>query len=243
MRPLEPVKQTGPSATGRDAIVPGGGSPAPRPRRRRGRRWLIVLSSLAAACVLLWLLRAPLLTAAARYLSVHDPLRKADAIFVLGGDPDIRPFAAAELYRRGWAPRVLVPAMETGRLASAGLMPSQTELFLRVLKMEGIPDSAVQVLPLAGGTSSTTEDAEALRAWVRRTGARRVIAVTTTYHTRRTRFALNRAFEGMDVEIVMHGAPTRGYSERDWWKSESGLTTYFNEYLKLARYRLAGGAR
>ena len=243
MRPPEPVKQTGPTTAGADAIVADGGSPAPRPKRRRGRRWLIVLSSLAAACLLLWLLRAPILTAAARYLSVHDPLRKADAIFVFGGDPDIRPYAAAELYRRGWAPRVLVPGMETGRLASAGLMPTQTELFVGVLKMEGVPDSAVRVLDLPGGTSSTTEDAEVLREWARRTNTRRIIAVTTTYHTRRARFALRRALKGTEVEVVMHGAPTRGYSERDWWRSESGLTTYFNEYLKLARYRLAGGAR
>lgn len=243
MRSREPVKQTTPPSSARDTTAADGGSPTPRLRRRRGRRWLIALASIAAACVLLWLLRAQLLTASARYLSVHDPLRRADAIFVFGGDPDIRPYAAAELYRRGWAPRVLVPAMETGRLASAGLMPSQTQLFLRVLKMEGVPDSAVQVLPLPGGTSSTTEDAEAFRAWARRTGARRVIAVTTTYHTRRARFALRRALEGTGVEVVMHGAPTRGYTERDWWQSESGLTTYFNEYLKLARYRLAGGAR
>ncbi|HEU4557723.1 MAG TPA: ElyC/SanA/YdcF family protein [Longimicrobium sp.] len=243
MRPREPVKQPGPTPAGRDAIAASGGSPAPRPKRRRGRRWLIVLSSLAAAGLLLWLLRAPILTAAAGYLSVHDPLQKADAIFVFGGDPDIRPYAAAELYHRGWAPRVLVPGMETGRLAADGLIPTQTQLFVGVLKKQGVPDTAVQVLNIPGGTTSTTDDARVLRDWVRRTHARRVIAVTTTYHTRRARLALLRAFDGMDVEVVMHGAPTRGYSERDWWKHETGLTTYFNEYLKLARYKLAGGAR
>jgi uncharacterized SAM-binding protein YcdF (DUF218 family) len=201
------------------------------------------LAALLAVCLLTWLLRAQILTAAARFLSVHDPLRRADAIFVFGGDPDIRPFAAAALFRGGWAPRVLVPGMETGRLAALELVPSQTEIFRGVLRKEGVPDSAVQVLEMPGGTSSTTEDAEVLRAWARRTGAHRVIAVTTTYHTRRARYALRRALKGMDVQVTMYGAPTRGYTERDWWQAEGGLTTYVNEYIKLARYELAGGAR
>jgi|GEM_PF-251745 len=246
MHPPEPVKQPASPVVRRDGAVGDLRdlhAAAPRPRRRRGRGVLIVLATLFVAGLLTWLLRAQILTAAARFLSVRDPLRRADAIFVFGGDPDIRPFAAARLYRAGWAPRVLVPGMETGRLAALDLIPTQTELFRGVLRKEGVPDGAVEVLEMPGGTSSTTEDAEVLRAWARRTGARRIIAVTTTYHTRRARYALRRALHGMDVQVTMYGAPTRGYTERDWWQAEGGLTTYVNEYIKLARYELAGGAR
>jgi uncharacterized SAM-binding protein YcdF (DUF218 family) len=237
----DPVKQPAARPAPRDAIVSDASPSAPRRRRRIRRRW-IALATVVAAFALLWLLRAQAMTAAARFLSVHDPLARADAIFVLGGDPDIRPYAAAALYRRGLAPRVLVPGMETGRLAADGLIPTQTELFLRVLAKEGVPAGAIEVLDLPGGTSSTTEDARVLADWVRRTHARRVIAVTTTYHTRRSRFAIRRATRGMEVQVMMYGAPTRNYTERDWWRSESGLTTYFNEYVKLMRYWLAGGA-
>lgn len=246
MRPPDPVKQPAVSPSTRDgAVVPIGAAtpPAPASKRRRGRRLLITLATLVLACALAWLLRAQILTGAARYLSVHDALQKADAIFIFGGDPDIRPYAAAELYHKGLAPRILVPGMETGRLAADGLVPPQTELFLRVLKKEGVPDSVVQVLNIPGGTTSTTDDARVLRDWLRRTHARRVIAVTTTYHTRRARLSLRRALKGMDVRVMMYGASTRGYSERNWWHSESGMVTYFNEYLKLARYKLGGGAR
>jgi len=244
MRPPDRVKQPAVSPSVRDDGViplPTAAPPAPQRERRRGRRLLTALAALVVACALAWLLRARILTGAARYLSVHDAVQKADAIFVFGGDPDIRPYAAAELYRRGLAPRVLVPGMETGRLAADGLIPTQTELFLRVLKKEGVPGSAVQVLNLPGGTASTTDDARVLRDWIRRTHARRVIAVTTTYHTRRARLSLRRALQGMEVRVMMYGAPTRGYTERDWWRSESGMVTYFNEYLKLARYKLSGG--
>jgi len=189
----------------------------------------------------MWLLRAPILTGVARFLTVHDRLEKADAIFAFGGDPDVRPFAAAALYRRGWAPRVLVPGMETGRLAAMGMVPTQTELFTGVLRREGVPDSAVTVLAMPGGTASTTDDVAVLRAWLRRTGARRVIAVTTDYHTRRARWALRRGLKGMDVEVVMFGTPARGYDETNWWRSEAGMVAYVNEYLKFARYAVRGG--
>jgi uncharacterized SAM-binding protein YcdF (DUF218 family) len=230
MRIPSHVKQAPPPLR---AAAPDGRSSPPR---RRLPRWLIALASLAGAAVLCWLLRAPILTGVARFLTVHDRLEKADAIFVFGGDPDVRPFAAAALYRRGWAPRVLVPGMETGRLAAMGMVPTQTELFTGVLHREGVPDSAVSVLETPGGTTSTTDDVAVLRAWLRRTHARRVIAVTTDYHTRRARWALRRGLKGTDVRVTIYGTPSQQFDETNWWRTEIGLVTYFNEYLKFARY-------
>ncbi len=202
---------------------------------------LVAFATLAVLLGGMWLLRAPILTGVARFLTVHDRLQRADAIFVFGGDPDVRPFAAAALYRRGWAPRVLVPGMETGRLAAMGMVPTQTELFTGVLHREGVPGSAVAVLSMPGGTASTTDDVAVLRAWLRRTGARRVIAVTTDYHTRRARRALRRGLKGIDVEVMMYGTPARGFDEANWWRTEAGTVAYFNEYVKLVRYVVAGG--
>lgn len=216
--------------------VPGGDAPPPARRRRgRGRGLLVALATLLLAAALAWLLRAPILTGVARFLAVHDRVQKADAIFVFGGDPDVRPFAAAALYRRGWAPRVLVPGMETGKLAEMGMVPTQTELFTTVLRREGVPDSAVTVLRMPGGTASTTDDVAVLRAYLRRTGLRSVIAVTTSYHTRRARRALRRGLRGMPVRVAMAGTPARGFDETNWWRREQGLVTYFTEYVKLAR--------
>jgi hypothetical protein len=126
--------------------------------------------------------------------------------------------------------------METGKLSEMGMVPTQTRLFVTVLHEEDVPDSLVEVLRMPGGTKSTTDDVAVLRAWLRRTGARRVIAVTTDYHTRRARWALRRGLKGMDVRVTMYGTPARGFDETDWWRTEPGLTTYFTEYVKLARY-------
>ena len=35
---------------------------------------------------------------------------------------------------------------------------------------------------------------------------------------------------------MMYGTPAQGFDETNWWRTEAGLVTYFNEYLKVARY-------
>lgn len=201
----------------------------------------MVLASILLLCVLGWALRGRILTGAARFLTVHDRLAKADAIFVFGGDPDVRPFAAARLYREGWAPRVIVPGMLVGRTAAIGIVPTQTEMFVAVLRHQGVPDSAIVVLP--GQSSSTTADVEELRAWLKTSHAGRVICVTTDYHTRRARWSLRHGLKGVKVDTRMFGTPAAGFDETNWWRSENGLIAYFNEYVKFARYLVAGGAR
>ena len=52
---------------------------------------------------------------------MSDRLDAADAIVVLGGGLDVRPAAAAELYRRGISKRIIVA---DGGNRSWGFMPS-----------------------------------------------------------------------------------------------------------------------
>ena len=205
-----------------------------RPKRRRGRGCLAALAALIAVPLLLWLLRAPLLSAAGGFLHVQDPLRRADVIYVLGGDADVRPFLAARLYRAGWAPRIAIPRVEAGRAARMGLRPTLTDVTRAVLRREGVPDSAIVVLGSPGGSASTADDAALLAGWVRLSRARTVIAVTTEYHTRRSRWHLRRALDGTGATLVVRGAADPHFDERSWWKSEGGLVTYANEYLRFA---------
>src|SRR4051794_6982092 len=55
-----------------------------------------------------WHYRADLLPQAIELWSISDPVRPADAVAVLGGGMQTRPFAAADFYRHGLAPKVLV---------------------------------------------------------------------------------------------------------------------------------------
>ena len=69
----------------------------PEPPRRQ--RWLRRLLAIAVMGGLLWVFHVRLLEAAARFLDVSEPPRSVDAIVVLGGGVDTRPFAAAALIR------------------------------------------------------------------------------------------------------------------------------------------------
>ncbi|MDB4949806.1 MAG: hypothetical protein JWM27_2455 [Gemmatimonadetes bacterium] len=200
---------------------------------RRRVRLLALLCAPFALALLAWALHAPVLDAAARFLRVQDPLCRADAVYVLGGGNDSRPGAAAALYRAGWAPRVLLPAVEEDTLVRLGLVPSGTRVAAGVLSRLGVPASSVVVLPRGGGSTSTAQDAALLAAWVRANHARRVIVVTNGFHSRRARWLLRRALAGTGVELVMHPVPAPGVPERGWWRTEAGLLTYVDEYLKF----------
>lgn len=202
------------------------------------RRLILALAGAAAALLALWLLRTPLLASVARFLSVGEPPRPADLLYVLGGDLDSRPFLAAELYRRGIAPRIALPREERGRAVQLGLYPDHTEVVRQILRREGVPDSAIVVLEQPGGSTSTAEDARLLREYVVSHRIRRVTVITHRWHTRRARWLLRRELAGTGVEVAMAGAPDPRFREDDWWRSEAGLVTYATEYLKLVHNRL-----
>ncbi|HEV2147333.1 MAG TPA: YdcF family protein [Longimicrobiaceae bacterium] len=209
---------------------------SPRLRRAGG-----ILLALAVVALAAYALRAPLLTGVARLLTVRDPVSRAELILALGGELNTRPFHAAELYRRGVAPRVVLVRERSGPAVEAGFFPNRTDVAVRILRRAGVPAEAITVLEPPGGAGSTADEARALRAYVLRSGARRVVVVTNSYHSRRARMALRRGTRGTGAEILMSPVPAWAFSERDWWQSEDGVIAYFNEYLKLAFYLLHGG--
>src|SRR5215472_11685703 len=119
------------------------------------RRLAMVI--LAIAGLVGWLGRESLLREAADLWVVSDPLTHADAIVVLGGNYQTRAPAAADLYRRGLANKVLV---------SHG---SDCESNRAALLKLGVPASAVETF---GKTQkSTREEAIALREWAEQSAA------------------------------------------------------------------------
>ena len=55
-----------------------------------------------------WFARGALLPAVSHWLDVGQRPQPADAIMLLTGNAETRAFAAAALYKGGWAPRILV---------------------------------------------------------------------------------------------------------------------------------------
>src|SRR5262249_9542592 len=99
-----------------------------RPLKTRWGRAVIGLAIVLLAIGFGWEEREPILQRLAAWWIVSDELTHADAIVVLGGDIDVRPFAAAALYNRGFASKILVANVQMGRAERLGFVPSHTQL-------------------------------------------------------------------------------------------------------------------
>src|SRR5262249_42958051 len=104
--------------------------------------WLTPVFVILAFAVA-WMARASILYGVADLWVISDALDRADAIVILGGRVEVRPFAAAALYKRGFAHQVLVSNVKAGPIDTLQLLPRQTELNRQILLRLGVPQQAI----------------------------------------------------------------------------------------------------
>lgn len=206
-----------------------------------GKQHLLRSLLLASIVILLligpaYTLRSQILTGVADFLIVEDPLQTADMIFVLNGDHDTRPFRASELYKQGLAPLVVVARAESLPAEKLGLAPNDTDVSIGVMKALGVPPEKIIVLPVAGGVTSTFDEAIALRHYIESQDIHSLILLTSAFHTRRARWIFAKELAGLPVRLEVAAVPHYGFDETNWWQSEDGLIALNNEYIKLAYY-------
>lgn len=224
----------GASATPEPATEGAAGGAAADGRVRPKRGWWKPLLAAAALLLVLYALRVPILVRVARAVEVHQPPVHSDVIFLLGGDDRMagRAQHAASLYRRGFARQVVMARSEDPPAAFLGFYPNDTDVDVAILRHSGVPDSAIAMIVVPGGATSTTDEGRLLAWYLRRHPADRVLMVTSEYHTRRARWALRRGLHGVQVEVRVSGARDPRFHAGNWWRSEEGLLAYFSEYVK-----------
>jgi uncharacterized SAM-binding protein YcdF (DUF218 family) len=150
-------------------------------------------------------------------LTVDSGPVKADAIVVLGGGMTERPERAAELFKQGEAPEILV--------SGKGDCASNEKL----LEKEGVPE---KVITLECGSHTTRENAEFSIPLLRQMGAHRVIIVTSWYHSRRALMC----FEHYAPDLKFYSRPSYAGYPRAEWRSKGIRGRVKSEYLKLLGY-------
>jgi uncharacterized SAM-binding protein YcdF (DUF218 family) len=205
-------------------------------RKRWLRNLLVAGGVLVALGLLAFAFRVQILTGIGSYLIVGDQLHPADILFVLNGDPDSRPFRAAELYQQGLAPRIVIARSENQPIVDLGLVRNETDISIGVMESLGVPAADILTLQMPGGVTSTFDEATLLRQYVEEHDVHSVILVTSAFHTRRARWIFLRELHGLPVTLEMAAAPNHGFDATNWWQSEYGLITVNNEYLKLFYY-------
>jgi uncharacterized SAM-binding protein YcdF (DUF218 family) len=176
-----------------------------------------LLKVAASIAIALLLLLALAYSFPQQVLAIDDGNPKADMIVLLGGGSGERPTRAAELFRSNAAPKILV---------SGG---GDTDGNRLLLMHRGVPKSAIS---LESTSQNTKENAEFSVRLLRAASAKRVIVVTTWYHSRR---AL-KSFRHYGPEITFFSCPSYyGFARSEWSHSHLRRRIYA-EYRKILGY-------
>jgi uncharacterized SAM-binding protein YcdF (DUF218 family) len=196
---------------------------------------------LVAAVGVLWALRVPVLTALGRLVVEERAPSPSDAIVVLSSSIVLGAAEAAELYRAGHAPRVVVleplPGADERILAQLEVgIPSVRERALLVLTRLGVPRDAVIVEGVGDGTDSRVL---ALVRWAHATRARQVIVVGDRSHSRRIATMLRRKLGDRTV-IVMRASRHDAFDPEAWWRQRGMARELVMEGLRWANSLVLG---
>jgi uncharacterized SAM-binding protein YcdF (DUF218 family) len=198
-----------------------------------------------AATLLFFLALAIFLPFAGRFLVDEDPLQQADAIVVLAGARVHRWLEGVELYREKWASHIILSPGPMDdiepQLRQRGIrLPLEGELARDAMIQLGVPADAI--LLLGGGMDNTAHEANTVRGAVVSRGWRRLIVVTSKFHTRRTGLAFRREFAGTPVEIIVRASRHDRSDPARWWRSRPDVRYVLSELPKLLAYWLGAGA-
>lgn len=216
------------------------------------KRLGLFILTCAAALVVCYAFRAPLLTGLAEAWIINDHPEKADVIVILGGGLENRPAGAAALYQQGLAPKVVFMDVKWEPGALLGFGQSERELTRQILLKKGVPSAALVVV--GNQVTSTWDEADALRAWMQANRIKKVIVATDIFHTRRVRWLFEKqmrtpvAASGTNAPPSTAGSPLTPpnfqfvgiphprYNATNWWQHEDGLVAFQNEWIKLPYY-------
>ena len=205
--------------------------------RERGGITAKLIGLLCFALVLgtLYVVRRPLLRFAGESWLVEDPLEKSDAIVELSIDNFYadRATRAAELYRKGLAPVVVASGVRLRPYAGVG------ELMEHDLVERGVPKEKIFRFP--HDAENTREEAEALVKLATEKKWKRVIIVTSNFHTRRTRYIFRHVFPG-NISVNVAGARDGDFDPEHWFEKRKSIKQFMGEVggMVVAMWELRG---
>jgi len=179
-----------------------------------------------------------------RLLQVEDTPEKVDYIVPLAGNWH-RYIRAAELYKQGYAPTIL---LSNSQLRTPGRyhklreemgipLINPRELRRRLLAHLGVPDNAI--LSFGKGHISTVGEAEALRRFLASRPAK-IMLVTSPFHTRRARMIFKDVMPGKSFLIA---STPEGRITSRWWRDQASAQRAVSEGFKYVFYLLGGRFR
>ena len=175
---------------------------------------------ISAIVVLLLLLFARL---SGKFLVINQPGR-SDSILVLAGETDVRYMRALELYRQGYAAKIIIDVPADTKIYS------WTQLELARKYIETLPESKfIDVCPIRG--LSTRDEAREAAVCLQLAGARNLLLVTSDFHTRRALSTFRKEIPNHTFTVAAANDPAQFGVE--WWRHRQWAKTNLDEWLRL----------
>jgi len=206
------------------------------------RKVILALLVLFLIGTAFFLTKEPALTAVGEFLVASDPPEKADAIEILAGAEATRCPKAAELYSQGWAPRIVITKGNYPHgieaLKRYGIQQAEGhENCAAILRFLKIPKSAITILD--GYNESTADEAQKLLKYMEQQSLKRLMIVTSNFHTRRSRLLFRRTLGMRGITVLVQAAPPNyEFDPAKWWSRREDMKTLLWEYQKLIFYAL-----
>ena len=179
--------------------------------------------SWVAALTLLAILSVGLALKAGSFLIVDAP-RPSDVILVLAGETDRRPQRALQLLAQGYGRRIVLDVPAKAKLYEF------TQVDLARKYIQALPQAALLSICAIDGLSTKEESKDAEKC-LQREGAKRVLIVTSDFHTRRALEVFRREIPGREYSV----AASRNDQEfgARWWTHRQWAKTFVDEWLRL----------
>ncbi len=94
------------------------------------------------------------------------------------------------------------------------------------LEDHGVPAAAI--IPLNHRAEDTREEAQVVSDFVASHGWKKILLVTSNYHTRRSEYIYQRTLPpGTQLRVI--SAPDNDYDPQSWWRTSEGVRIFFHE--------------
>lgn len=147
---------------------------------------------------------------------------------------------ADSLYRAGIVKDIYITHFKSNsnKFYSGGEVPKFINEIINLYVLEFTKDTSLfKKLPIVPSDPITLNLAFQTAEFVKSKNYKRILIISESYHSQRSRLAFRKAFENTGIEVTTIPSEL-GITKSNWWKSDSGLSTIFSETVKLIYYWL-----
>lgn len=177
------------------------------------------------------------------FLICEQSPQKADVIVALNGRDVERSLAAVDLFQKGYANLIVLGrgGEQAGSEEFSKRVSSDFDrkiFFQRAIEAMGIPKNSFKLI--GDGVTSTYDEALTTKQFLKESGYRSMLLVTSKWHSKRAYLTFKSVFKDDGaIRITIYPSKYDTFSPDTWWKNKNDAVLVFYEYVRLIYYFLS----